>query len=84
MDLFLLMGLENPRQYVENLKRALDVCKRLRVPVAQAKTAGPSPVIVFLVIEIDTVSPLLCLPPEKLSRLHTSCAGWLLRKNVTF
>ena len=78
LDDFLLMGSENLRQYTVNLQRALD--ERLGVPVPHAKTEGPSLVIVFLGIEIDTVSRSLCLPPEKLSRLHKLGASWLLRK----
>ena len=80
LDDFLFMGSENPRQCAENLQQALAVCERLGVPVAHAKTAGPSPVIVFLGIEIDTVSRSLRLPPEKLSSLHSLCEGWLSRK----
>ena len=77
---FLFMGSENPRQCAENLQQALAVCERLGVRVAHAKTAGPSPVIVFLGIEIDTVSRSLRLPQEKQSRLHSLCEGWLSRK----
>ena len=46
------------------------------VPVAPGKTEGPITKLVFLGIQIDTISMTLCLPPPKLERLCREIRRW--------
>lgn len=61
-------------------QRWLDVllaeCNRLGVPIAPHKTEGPTCVITFLGIQIDTVRGELCLPEDKLRRLKDLLGTW--------
>ena len=54
----------------DDLGTALKLCEELGVPIAAHKTEGPSTVITFLGIEVDTVDRVLRLPEEKLQRLQ--------------
>ena len=54
--------------YLDTMTR---VCSDLGVPLAPEKQEGPSTIITFLGIEIDTVRQRLRLPKEKLERLIT-------------
>ena len=66
-----------------SVKKALDTCVSLGVPVAPKKTEGPSTKLVFLGIELDTVSLTLSLPQEKLERLRREIRKWVCRKCCT-
>ena len=55
---------------------SLQICERLGVPIAPHKTEGPSSVISFLGIRIDTVNMMLSLPQEKLTRLRALILKW--------
>ena len=72
LDDFLLFGAPGSLQCAESLKKALDTCVSLGVPVAPKKTEGPSTKLVFLGIVLDTT---LSLPQEKLERLRESGNG---------
>ncbi len=58
-------------------------CARLGVPIAAHKTEGPSTVVVFLGITIDTAKGELRLPEDKLSRLQDLLEEWKSRKCCT-
>jgi hypothetical protein len=49
-----LEHLTQRREGIEALKRTLEICAKLEIPIAFHKTEGPLLVIVFLGIEIDT------------------------------
>jgi hypothetical protein len=51
-------------------------CTRLGIPIAEHKSEGPTTCIVFLGIEIDTLSGQLRLPSDKLERLRTLLSDW--------
>ena len=70
LDDFLLFGRPNSPQCAMALRRALARYETLGVPVAPGKTEGPDTRLVFLGIEIDTLSMSLRLPPPKLERLR--------------
>ena len=61
-------------------RQALDValatCARLGVPIATHKTEGPTQVITFLGIELDTRAGEVRLPKEKLTRLQREIRVW--------
>ena len=65
------------------LKRALEICTRLGVPIASHKTEGPATVIVFLGIEMDTEARVLRLPKDKLARLQREIRQWRGKRACT-
>ena len=72
LDDFLLFGAPGSQQCIEALTKALARCAHLGVPVAPSKTEGPSTVLVFLGIQLDTLSLTMCLPLPKLERLRST------------
>ena len=67
----------------ENLQRLESLCKFLGVHLAPEKRDGPSPVLIFLGIIVDTLTGELRLPPEKLQRLIDAITTWLVKKACT-
>ncbi len=67
----------------DDLGTALKLCEELGVPIAAHKTEGPSTVITFLGIEVDTVDRVLRLPQEKLQRLRREIERWKGRRCCT-
>ncbi len=65
------------------LQILIQECARLGVPIAAHKTEGPSTVVVFLGITIDTAKGELRLPEDKLSRLQDLLEEWKSRKCCT-
>ena len=65
------------QQAVQTLDK---VCARFGVPMVPHKRDGPTTRLIFLGIQIDTVSGELCLPEEKLQRLRTLLQEWGSRK----
>ena len=76
LDDFLLFGAPGVPQCAVALCKALARCASLGVPVAPAKTEGPTTKIIFPGIEIDTVCMTLSLPQVKLVRLHSMIRQW--------
>ncbi len=70
LDDFLIFGASDSPQCGESLSKALARCDWLGVPISPTKTEGPATKLVFLGIEIDSVSMTIRLPPEKFSRLR--------------
>lgn len=77
LDDFLFLGPPESKQCSNSLRAALAVCNHLGVPVAPEKTEGPTSVLIFLGIEIDTVAGQIRLPQEKLIKLQTSVKQWM-------
>lgn len=48
-----------------DLDSAIDICSYLNVPISESKLTAPSQVIVFLWIQIDSVSGVISLPVDK-------------------
>ncbi len=83
LDDFLLFGAPDTPQCEVSLSRALARCTRLGVPVAPDKTDGPSMVLVFLGIQLDTRSLTMSLPSSKLERLRTTIRMWMGKKSCS-
>ena len=62
------------------LGRMLEVCRRLGFPIAQGKVEGPTRVIIFLGILLDTESMELRLPQDKLEALVSLLNNWNEKK----
>lgn len=83
LDDFLVLGppgSDDCFRYLSILER---VCARLGVPLAPEKKDGPTSVIVFLGIVIDTLAAELRLPPDKLQRLLVMVTAWENKKCCT-
>ena len=81
LDDYLLLGPPDSSVCERALETTLTCCQNLGVPVADHKTEGPSTSLVFLGIEVDTVSRTLRLPSEKLCRLQQEIKSWVGRRS---
>ena len=83
LDDFLIMGPPGSSICQENLQKLIDVCSRLGVPLVADKQEGPSPILTFLGIVIDTLQGELRLPPEKLQHLLDMLQAWQSKRVCT-
>ena len=68
LNYYLVMDPPGFPEFQRSLEGILDYCQRLRVPIAQHKTKGPSTQLVFLGIELKTRDGILRLPEVSLLR----------------
>ena len=68
------------RPWPSRLIRALDyltsLCERLGVPLAPHKLVNPTTCLIFLGIEVDSVTSQLRLPADKLARVRLLISEW--------
>ena len=83
LDDFLLLVTPHSNQGEEVLRIAQQTLKTVGVPVAINKTQGPTPILTFLGILIDTHTFELRLPQDKLTRLQALLSVWVGRKSCT-
>jgi len=83
LDDFLFLATPNSRQGQQILLIVLETLRRLGVPIAVHKTEGPSSILIFLGILIDTHNFELRLPAEKLGRLQDTIRQWVGRHSCT-
>ena len=74
------VGRPGSSECLNNLQIMLKVCNDTGTPVEPEKTEGPSEILVFLGIEIDTTTMQLRLPAEKLARLKDLLLRWRGKK----
>lgn len=72
---------ENSCKYLMSTFR--NVCGRLNVPIAEEKTEGPTFVLEYLGITIDTQKMMIMIPKDKLNDLRQQISYVLGRKKVT-
>ena len=65
------------------LSLAVPLCESLGFPVSPDKVVGPSTIITFLGIELDSVAMEMRLPPVKVARLKLTLASWWVRHAAT-
>ena len=65
------------------LRRTLELCAVLGIPMAESKTEGPTTCLTFLGIELDTVAMEARLPPSRLAELQLLIVGWQSRKHAS-
>ena len=80
LDDFLTMGTSSTDECETNLKAILRGCEILGIPIAAHKVEGPTTVIIFLGIELNTTDMIMHLPDVKLQCLKTTIKKWLNRK----
>lgn len=83
LDDFLFFALPGTQLGAHILATVLDIFKRLGIPVAAHKTEGPSCILVFLGILINTHTSELHLPSDKLTRLKDLIEVWSHKKSCS-
>ena len=88
LDDFLIMGPPTlaglPSQACQtSLSSMLLTFNTLGVPIAEHKTEGPSLIIEFLGIILDSQKMEARLPPDKLNRLSIELDAWHMKKSAT-
>ena len=83
LDDFIVLGPPGSPVCSQSLLTLKQLCSELNIPLAEDKQDGPTPVITFLGIVIDTVRGELRLPEDKLRRLTEAVQQWLGRKSCT-
>ena len=82
LDDFLTMGMAGTDQCKLNLELMLTTCKSLGFPIKYQKIEGPSPIITFLGIELNTHKMEARLPQDKLEHLRKSCRSGMAESPV--
>ena len=80
LDDYITMGRAESEECNVNAAMLVATCNRLGVPIAPDKCAGPTTMLTYLGIEVDTVQMQLHLPEEKLRRVRATVAEWLGHK----
>ncbi len=81
LDDFLIVGAPGSTECSEYMTILLGVFSHLGIPVASEKLEGPTSVIIFLGIEIDTKNMMLRLPAKKLDELQQLVKSWQERRS---
>ena len=82
LDNFLIID-RNQSTCSNSLSKFLRTCDELGVPIAPEKTVGPSTVLSFAGIELDTCVMEACLPHDKLEKCKTMFQDLLQCKKVS-
>ena len=77
LDDFISVGPPNSLQCAHNLDTALNVCRRLGLPLHPTKCVRPTTCMVDLGTELDSVNQIACLPAEKLLALQDLLFLWV-------
>ena len=80
LDYFFFCGPPKSHICAEALQKAVSICP---LPVAPEKVVGPSTVITFLGIQIDSVNMTLSLPADKLAALKARLGEWSDRRSAS-
>ena len=80
-DFLLIQPTED--QCSKSLYLFLDLCHYLGIPMAPEKTCGPSTILTFAGIELDTIRCESRLPEDKLLKCQHLIAAFLRRKKAT-
>ena len=67
----------------QQLQEALALCRELGIPMAEDKTEGPTRVLTFLGIELDTINMIARLDEGKLSLLKELLRSWEDRRSAS-
>lgn len=82
-DDFLIVARPNSTQCARIVEVMVQVCKQLGVPLASDKTEGPATKLVFLGIELDSISQTLALPAAKLAEILHLLQEWDQKESCT-
>nr|XP_002739190.1 PREDICTED: uncharacterized protein LOC100369835 [Saccoglossus kowalevskii] len=79
LDDFLAVGPPNHQSCQRSKDIILNTCSTLGIPVAANKVEGPSSIITFLGVELDTVDMVIRLPADKLENILSTIPLWANR-----
>lgn len=83
LDDYIFLGEKMSNNCLQTMLRFEQLCKSLGVPLADDKTVGPTTVLVFLGLEINSVLFQIQIPREKIYRLKLALNKFLNGKKVT-
>ena len=83
LDDFFLVGKPNSNECQSALLACFRLCRELGIPLAEDKTAGPSTVLTFFGIELDSSSMELRLPQDKITKIKSELAFWVSHRAGT-
>ena len=83
LDDFLLAAKAGTGECLQLMDRFRIICEDLGVPLAEDKTIGPSSILTFLGLEIDTLEMVIRIPQCKLSEVKEKLESALGRTKIT-
>ena len=82
-DDFLILAPSEPGSALRTRLQVEAILDYVGAPIAHHKTEGPSTVLTFLGIQVDTSQFLLSLPVDKVYRLRDLLSHWQYRRSCT-
>lgn len=82
LDDFMFIGSSGTQNCLRLMNTFQTICNQLGVPIAENKTQGPTTVITFLGLTIDTILMMVRIPEDKLEKLKSSLQYLLTRKKI--
>jgi hypothetical protein len=83
LDDFLFAGRADSSECTNLMSNFSSLCQELGIPLAVENTIGPSCVITFLGLEIDTLERVIKILPPKLSEVQQKLIETLNKKKIT-
>lgn len=83
LDDFITVGAPSSDECTRNMAIMTDTCMESGMPIEFDKSVGPTTVLTFLGIELDTLALEIRLPLAKLEQLKSTVAVWRGRKACT-
>ena len=80
LDDFIIVGPPGSSQCANSLAELIKTCEYTGTPLEVEKCEGPTPVITFLGMELDSLRMEVRLPQDKLTRLKQLLTDWSCRK----
>ena len=81
IDDLIYIGL--PSKIYHSYCQLLSLLEELGLEISQSKLVSPSPSVVCLGIQVNTVARMLSIPDEKLIEIKQLCEQWVHKKNCT-
>ena len=76
LDDFLFLGSPASQECANNLQITKTSCNTLGLPLKHEKVEGPTTLLIFLGVLLDTIAMEMRLPDEKLAELRQLIANW--------
>ena len=82
LDDFLVAGAAHSNDCAYLMSELKGMCEQFGVPMAEEKTIGPTSVLTFLGLEINTNHMTVSIPQDKLQRLYDELSSLLACKKL--
>lgn len=83
LDDFIFVGEKGTGDCEKLVSTFAATCQEIGVPIADEKSVGPTTVLVFLGIEIDSVEMKIRIPLQKIEELKVLLSSYVNKKKVT-